>query len=82
MLPHYRHGEYLLGLRWFRPRVGRVVIARHQDGKPLLKRIAKLDADRAWIMGDNVTASTDSRHFGPLRREQLEAAIIARLGRY
>lgn len=79
MLPHYRPGETLLGWRWFRPRAGHVVIAC-QNGRPLLKRIVKLDSHQIWLLGDNVTQSTDSRHFGPLRRDQLEALIVARLG--
>ncbi len=79
MLPTYQPGDTLLGLRWFSPRAGQVVVAMHQ-GRPLIKRIAKLDSHGVWLEGDNPGRSTDSRHFGPLAPSRLEARIVARLG--
>ena len=77
MLPTYRQDDLLLGLRWFTPKIGQVVVA-HTD-RPLIKRITGLEPDRVWLRGDNPQASTDSRHFGAVPRSRLEAVIIARL---
>jgi phage repressor protein C with HTH and peptisase S24 domain len=79
MLPTYRPGDTLLGWRWFSPRVGQVVVARQGD-HALIKRVVKLNDQHVWLMGDNRSYSTDSRHFGPLNRADLVARIIVRLG--
>jgi nickel-type superoxide dismutase maturation protease len=78
MQPTYQPGDTLLGLRWFRPRPGQVVVA-HQADRPLIKRIATIDATGIHLAGDNPARSTDSRHFGPITRAQIEACIIAKL---
>lgn len=78
MIPTYRSGDTLLGLRWFVPRLGQIVVAH--TNKPLIKRITRITNGQIWIEGDNPDHSTDSRHFGPVARRQIEAKIIARLG--
>ncbi len=81
MEPTYEPGDTLLGLHWFAPRRGRVVVARTAGGRPLIKRLAAVDRVKGTVilLGDNPAASTDSRHFGPLPDSALEAVIIARL---
>jgi type IV secretory pathway protease TraF len=32
--------------------------------------------DELWVEGDREDASTDSRHFGPVRREQVKAKVV------
>jgi nickel-type superoxide dismutase maturation protease len=78
MLPTYRPGDTLLGLRWFMPKPGQVVVANH-NGRPLIKRLANLGPGTITLVGDNPDHSTDSRHFGPLPAKRLEAKIIAKL---
>jgi phage repressor protein C with HTH and peptisase S24 domain len=80
MTPTFQPGDVVLGLRWFRPRLGMVVIA-HGPEQILIKRIARLDAGSVWLEGDNQAISTDSRSFGALSRGQLEARVMVRLGR-
>jgi phage repressor protein C with HTH and peptisase S24 domain len=77
MLPTYSPGDTLLGLRWFHPRPGQVVVV-HRD-KPLIKRIVRLARSDVWVEGDNPAQSTDSRHFGPIARAALEAVILVKL---
>jgi type IV secretory pathway protease TraF len=36
-----------------------------------------LGADEFWVEGDSPGESTDSRHFGPVRREHVKAAVRA-----
>ena len=35
-----------------------------------------LDDDEFWVEGDREDASSDSRHFGPVRREHLKAQVV------
>lgn len=77
-MPAYRPGDTLLGVRWFAPRPGQVVVAFH-SGKHLIKRLVKLEDGQIWVEGDNAAHSTDSRHYGYLRQTQLKAKIIAKL---
>ncbi len=79
MLPTYKTGDVLVGNRWGRPRNGSVVVA--QFGKPLVKRVIRIESDgRLWLQGDNNEASTDSRQFGAISPEHVEAIILAKLG--
>jgi len=78
MRPTYTPGALLLGWRWFRPRTlrpGRVIIA-WQAGRPVLKRLEATTPAGRWLAGDNPPASTDSRHYGPINTNQVEAIII------
>jgi phage repressor protein C with HTH and peptisase S24 domain len=69
------------------PTRGSIVVVRRSDGAEHLKRLAALPGesfegrvlgpDEYAVLGDNRTASTDSRHYGPVRREDIVA--IARL---
>ena len=54
------------------PRPGDLVVVRdpRQRDRLLLKRIDQPDSDGGWlVLGDNPSASTDSRTFGPVGRE-------------
>ncbi|MGH2727646.1 MAG: S26 family signal peptidase [Actinomycetota bacterium] len=67
------------------PGYGTVVVVRRPDGAEHLKRIVgspgdrvllggseiRLGADEFAVAGDNRARSTDSRHYGPVRREQI-----------
>jgi len=71
MTPALEPGDYLVVDRdaflRARPRAGEVVVARDpaNPGRLLVKRVAKVDGQgRAWLLGDNRAASTDSRSFG------------------
>jgi hypothetical protein len=74
MRPALESGDLLLGWRRGRPQVGQVVVARH--GRPLVKRVARLDVSGVWLEGDNPAASTDSRSFGYLDPVLVEAVIV------
>jgi type IV secretory pathway protease TraF len=43
-------------------------------GEQVRERI--LGSDEFWVEGDREDASTDSRHFGPIRRERVKAKIV------
>ncbi len=82
MLPTYLPGDTVLGLAWFVPAVGQVVVARlpvtpAAPARRIIKRIIRLEPNRVWLQGDNPAASTDSRDFGPVDLSALEAVILA-----
>jgi nickel-type superoxide dismutase maturation protease len=53
------------------PPVGAVVVVRRPDGSEHLKRIAARDDAGYVLLGDNPAASTDSRHYGPVGRQDI-----------
>lgn len=78
MRPALEPGDTLLGTGWFRPRVGQIVVVRYK-GRLIIKRITQMDHRRVWIEGDNSSASTDSRHFGPVHDSTLKARVVRKL---
>jgi len=67
---------------------GDVVVVEH-PGRPdyeMVKRLSgvpgdtvgerTLGIDEFWVEGDRPDASTDSRHFGPVTREELKAKVV------
>jgi signal peptidase I len=77
MQPTYQPGDLLLGWRWFRPRVGQVVVA--QLDVPVIKRIAASTPGGFRLTGDN---AADSRDYPDVPRRAIEARIVRRLGYY
>lgn len=55
--------------------VGKVVVILH-EGKEKIKRIADIRKDEVFVVGDNEDGSTDSRHFGWLPIEVIQAQVI------
>ncbi len=78
MEPTYWVGDLLLGWRWFKPKVGQVVVAQTPE-RIIVKRVKRIDGNSVWLEGDNPNYSTDSRDFGPLARKAIQAVIIAKL---
>ena len=63
MLPKIRPGNIVMALKFLRPKVGDVVIVRH-DNKELIKRITEMRHDGIYVLGDNPQESSDSRQYG------------------
>ncbi|HEX2700981.1 MAG TPA: nickel-type superoxide dismutase maturation protease [Acidimicrobiales bacterium] len=68
MLPGLRPGDRVLAVRAPRPRTGDLVVVRdpRRAGRLLVKRVASVGPTGYVVLGDNPSASTDSRAFGPV----------------
>ena len=79
MAPALRHGDRCV-VRWGRPRVGDIAVARRPDRPDLLivKRLTAREADGAWLEGDNRDGSHDSWVFGPVPEDHLLGVVTLR----
>ena len=67
MLPTILDGQRVTAVRrWRALKVGDVVVSEDptSKGRLLIKRVAKIHGSTVTLVGDNVSASTDSRDFG------------------
>jgi phage repressor protein C with HTH and peptisase S24 domain len=70
MLPTLRAGQVVVFHRRRQATVGDIVMVSH-DGLEKIKRIARQEHGRIYLLGDNPAGSTDSRNFGWLGEEQV-----------
>lgn len=79
MYPTLREGSLVLARRSGHGgrslRKGDVVVFRH-DGMEKIKRIAHLDNESMFVVGDNPAMSTDSRVFGRVPLSSVEGKVI------
>jgi nickel-type superoxide dismutase maturation protease len=82
MLPALEPGDWLivepLGTGGRPVRAGDIVLARdpREPGRTLVKRVVRLEGGGlAWLEGDNPAESTDSRQFGPVALDDIEARV-------
>jgi len=80
MTPAFLPGDHLLlGPPW-RVRPGSVVAVTdpRRPDRLMVKRVAAVDGKSVVVLGDNASASTDSRHFGPVDRRALVGRVLLR----
>ena len=84
MRPTLVPGQLLATLPAWLPgalRPGRIVVTqdpRHPD-RTVVKRVERLEAGSAWLVGDNPIASTDSRVFGSVPTAAIRRVVVVRL---
>jgi len=94
MRPALEPGDRVLVFRGTRPRRGHVVALEdpRRPERTMVKRVAagpgetvtltgglEIHADRRYILlGDNTSATTDSRHFGPVDRDRIRGTVLYR----
>lgn len=76
MSPKLNSGQLLVATALYR-RVhpGQVVIISH-DGKQKVKRVERVTDNEVFVIGDNLNASTDSRHFGWLPKQSIVGRVV------
>lgn len=47
-----------------------------RDGKTIIKRIIKIENNRYFVEGDNKAASTDSRDFGMIDKDNIIGKVV------
>lgn len=86
MLPTLKSGQDVLIWCWFNSyKVGDIVVIQ-KNGKEMVKRVQKVydpaspklrGASREYfVQGDNEQESTDSRHFGPIKKTEIVGKVI------
>lgn len=78
MLPRYQPGSIVVGLQWLRPRVGSVIVVRWQ-GREIMKRVNMIDHRGLFLLGDNLTHSSDSRQYGWFAPTTIVGVIIGKI---
>lgn len=71
-----RQGQLIVATTTFRKlRPGQVVVLR-KNNRELIKRIERIVDGKVFVIGDNLSASTDSRQFGWLDVSTVVAVVI------
>lgn len=80
MLPGLWDGQRLLvvpKLPFMRFRQGDLVLLSSYK-KTIVKRLAKIEKDNFFVQGDNLAESTDSRHFGAVKKADIIGKVLLR----
>jgi nickel-type superoxide dismutase maturation protease len=80
MLPTLASGDRLIVLRTPRARRGHLVAVPdpRQPNRTVIKRVAAISGDTVTVLGDNPSASTDSRAFGAVSRTTIRGRAVFR----
>lgn len=75
MKPALFEGDIVIGVRYKRPKVGDIVIAK-QRGREVIKRVDVIKKKKVYLVGDNKRHSSDSRHYGPVTQKSVLAVAL------
>lgn len=76
MYPTLNSGDYLLVNKFARKfSAGDIVVFKHRE-KFLVKRIEKISGDEFFVVGDNDSASNDSRMFGMINKKAMIGKVF------
>ena len=78
MMPVLPPGTVIYGVKWLRRnrlKPGDVVVFSH-DNREKIKRIARIDGRKMYVLGDYSAGSSDSRDFGWLSTHDVLAKVV------
>jgi nickel-type superoxide dismutase maturation protease len=79
MFPTLKEGEDILSFNWAfigrKPKVGEIIVLNYK-GRDMVKRVIKVDGEEIFVEGDNKLASTDSRDFGAVSKQDIIGKVI------
>jgi nickel-type superoxide dismutase maturation protease len=80
MTPTLAAGDWVLARRTQDIQAGQIVVAARPDrpGLEVIKRVESVEGSRVMLAGDNPSASTDSREFGPVAVEAVVGVVWLR----
>ena len=84
MLPNLKNGDAVLIYADAKISAGDIVLAKHPFKKSviILKRLAEIDENgNYFLVGDNLSESTDSRTFGALSAKHILGKAVCRLNK-
>lgn len=79
MSPTLKVGSNVLVCKYIfsKPKVEDIIAARDpRDGKTIIKRIIKIENKKYFLQGGNKEASTDSRSFGLIDKDDIIGKVI------
>jgi type IV secretory pathway protease TraF len=82
MLPLFRSGDivFALNARFFRLKKEDVIILKDpRDKRLLVKRIQKIEQKMLFVVGDNISKSTDSRTFGWVEKKHILGKVVLKI---
>ena len=81
MFPAFESGDEILVNRLSyllcKPRIRDVIVLK--KNKFIIKRIAKINNRKYFVVGDNKKESTDSRDFGWISKKEILGKVIAKI---
>lgn len=72
MFPTLKEGQEVLTFNWGKVREGDIVVTKVAK----IKRVQKMMGNKVYLVGDNKTESTDSRHFGSVDQSQIVGRVL------
>ncbi len=79
MFPTLKEGQDIISFNWAylgrKPAVGEIIVINF-NGRDQVKRVIKIAGDQIFVEGDNKLESTDSRHFGPITKENIIGKVV------
>lgn len=76
-MPYLNPGQIVIGHGLFRTIKPRDIVIITHDGKEKIKRVREVTQTTVFVVGDNPSESTDSRHFGELPITAIRAKVIS-----
>lgn len=76
MVPVLPPGTLVYAWRWYRRLKPQKVIIFNRQDRETVKRIDKVDDSGIFVLGDHPETSTDSRHYGAIPYEAVEAIVF------